>query len=120
MEIEVSNFKSKIPDLTDNIDKFKDKKQQILEEWIGSRLVVNILKKHEMDVSFFGENYAIKVLEYFFGVIDGRSLIGDCPVMDKLLTYLKNNDITSDELFLICTNARKSMISMANELDFYT
>jgi signal transduction histidine kinase len=36
--------------------------------------------------------------------------------MAKLLAYLKERDIAADELFLICTHARKAMIEMTYDL----
>ena len=115
MEIEIATFQSKIKNLEKNIDKFESKKSNIANIWINSRLVKNVLVKHDIDPIFFRDNYAIKVIDYFFGVVQGKSEIGSCPVIDTLLIYLKNKDITADELFMICTHARKAMLDVANQ-----
>ncbi len=70
-----------------------------------------------MDVELFKHDYAVKILDYYFGVVDQTNEIGDCPVMAKFLLYLKEHDISADELFIICTHARKAMIDLTFDLN---
>lgn len=53
------------------------------------------------------------------GVISGNVKIGNCPMMQELLVYLKDREISADELFEICSHFRRSMIDFAydNNLD---
>jgi len=47
------------------------------------------------------------------GVIAGETEIGDCPVMQELLSYLKFREISADELFEICNHFRRSMLDFS-------
>ena len=49
----------------------------------------------------------------FMGVIEGTREIGNCPVMQELLVYLKFREISADELFDICSHFRRSMIDFS-------
>lgn len=99
-----------IPTLIKNIDILESKLNNIAESWISNSLVLDVMKKHKISPSFFKDEYAIKVLEYFFDVVKGKKQVGSCPIIDKLLIYLKDKDISADELFIICTHARKAVI----------
>ncbi len=75
--------------------------------------ISDILKRHGIKRAFFINTYANGIFEYLIGVIKGTVDIGNCPVMVKLLFYLKNNNISSQELFLICSHFKRSMIDIA-------
>jgi signal transduction histidine kinase/DNA-binding response OmpR family regulator len=47
------------------------------------------------------------------GVISGEMQIGNCPVMQELLAYLKHREISADELFEICIHFRRSMVDFS-------
>ena len=104
------NIIEHIPSLRKNIEILELQKSDIAQRWVNNTFVQNVLKQHEIDPTFFKDAYAIKVLEYFFGVVKNKYKVGDCPVIDKLLVYLKDKNISADELFIICTNARKALI----------
>jgi len=87
-------------------------REQIVDNWLSIPPVQEILEKYDIDVSMFAMNYAHPVLNYFIGVIQGTNIIGDCPVITKLLEYLHDKNIAVSELFIICINFRKSMINI--------
>jgi len=47
------------------------------------------------------------------GVISGEVEIGNCPVMQELMVYLKKREISADELFEICSHFRRSMVDFS-------
>lgn len=100
----------KIPHLVKKQDIFLASKESILNQWISYESPQKILKLHNIDRQLFLDNYASGVFDYFMGVISGKTEIGDCPVMQNLLAYLKDRDIRADELFEICSHFRRSMI----------
>jgi len=59
------------------------------------------------------EKYAGGVFDYFIGVIRGEVSIGNCPVMQEFLAYLKNREISANELFEICSHFRRSIIDFS-------
>ena len=85
-------------------------KQDILHQWISYSSPKEILVLHEIDENEFINNYASGVFDYFMGVIAEDREIGDCPVMQEFLAYLKFREISADELFEICSNFRRAMI----------
>jgi signal transduction histidine kinase len=109
-------LRKQIPTLMRYHDTLSEHKVKIVESWVERDLVLDVLQKHDIDVKLFETEYAIKILDYFFDVVAQKKEIGDCPVMAKLLAYLKERDIAADELFLICTHARKAMIEMTYDL----
>ena len=85
-----------IPTLITVSLKLSTRKSKIVEYWTSSPMVLEILKTHNIDIDLFKSEYAIKILDYYFGVVDQTKEIGDCPVMADFLIYLKDHDITCD------------------------
>jgi len=108
--------KYKIPTLIQVQDTFIASKQIILEQWVSYDSPKEILKLHEIDEEYFVEKYASGVFDYFMGVIAGDVEIGNCPVMQELLVYLKNREISADELFEICSHFRRSMVDFSYDV----
>jgi len=92
---------------------FVESKQDILKQWVMYEAPNEILKLHKIDEQYFIDKYASGVFDYFMGVISGRREIGDCPIMQELLSYLKFREISADELFEICSHFRRSMIDFS-------
>ncbi len=106
-------MKEIIPNLTAVADIFIDSKESILVQWISYESPNQILRLHNIDEKFFLDKYASGVFDYFIGVISGEREIGNCPVMQELLAYLKFREISADELFEICSHFRRSMIDFS-------
>jgi len=99
-----------IEHLQEKILKIKSAKTLILGNWSRSMTVQEILKSHNIEMEVFIVTYANDIFEYYIGVVEGKNVIGDCPVMSSFLDYLKENKIKYSELFLICTNFRRAML----------
>jgi signal transduction histidine kinase/CheY-like chemotaxis protein len=122
-------MKLQVPNLINTQEIFIDSKKDILSQWLSYDSPQKILKQHDIDREYFLQEYASGVFDYFMGVITGEMKIGNCPIMQDLLSYLKNREISADELFEICSHFRRSMIDfsydngldskeMANELSY--
>ncbi|MDQ1338847.1 MAG: two-component system, NarL family, sensor histidine kinase BarA [Campylobacterota bacterium] len=103
-------MKKKLPNLLEKQPIFIDAKKQILSDWMSYDSPREILSLHKIDVQSFLYEYADGVFDYFMGVISDKVEIGECPVMKSLLEYLKDRNISADEVFEICTHFRKAMI----------
>lgn len=86
-------------------------KAEILMEWIHENQCAEILDRHNVDMELFYDYYASNVFDYFIGVVSGEVELGKCPVMGELIAYLKNKEIRSDELFILCTHFKRSVIN---------
>ena len=92
---------------------FIDNKKDILANWISYDLPKEILLQHSIEPKIFIDTYGSGVFDYFMGVISGETEIGNCPVMQELLNYLKDREISADELFEICSHFRRSMVDFS-------
>lgn len=94
-------------------DIFFKSKYTILKQWTTYNTPAQILALHNIDTEHFINQYASGVFDYFMGVISGETEIGNCPVMQDFLAYLKNREISADELFELCSHFRRSMIDFS-------
>lgn len=97
-----------------NLEKNKnvliESKERVLVSWTSYDSLQKLLKLHDIDKNMFLEEYGGGVFDYFMGVIVGSVKIGNCPIMQKLLLYLKDKDIRADELFEICSHFKRAMV----------
>ncbi|MEA3353005.1 MAG: sensor domain-containing diguanylate cyclase [Campylobacterota bacterium] len=86
-------------------------KSTILNNWINYKDVVNVLNLHDVNSKIFKNNYASGIFDYFISILEGKSELGDCPVIDDYLKFLHNKEIMPHELFILCVHFQKSMIT---------
>ena len=99
--------------IRENIKVFENDKEQILHQWISYPEPKSILAFHKIDAVLFQEYYGSGVFDYFMSVIKKEKEVGDCPVMQELLSYLKDRDVSANELFTVCSHFRKSMVDFS-------
>lgn len=90
-------------------------KDAIVEQWIYDSEVSTILQGHDISINAFQKHYARGVFDFFIDVLESKIEVGDCPVIGNFLDYLKDREITADELFVICSQFRQSMIEYATK-----
>ncbi len=88
-------------------------KDHILSEWLAFEAARKILDRYSIKADFFLSHFASGVFDYFMSVIEGQKEIGDCPVIGDLLEYLKDRDVSADELFILCSHFRKAMLDFS-------
>lgn len=103
----------KIPSLVGAKEIFVSSKDEILMQWLSYDSTQKILNQHQINKGSFLKDYASGVFDYFMGVIAGDLKIGNCPTMQNLLTFLKDREISADELFEICSHFRRAMIEFS-------
>jgi len=106
-------MKKTVPNLVKKQEIFIASKEKILLTWLSYETPKEILHLHQIPPSYFIDNYAGGVFDYFMGVIAGDVEIGNCPVMQGLLIYLKDREISADELFEICSHFRQAMVDFS-------
>lgn len=99
-----------IVELGKRINLLEDAKESIIDRWVSYEEATEVLENHNMPAEYFKEHFASDIFNYYVSVVRREKQIGDCPVMAEFLNYLKEHDISSAELFLICTHFRKSML----------
>ncbi|MDY0121925.1 MAG: ATP-binding protein [Sulfurimonas sp.] len=103
-------MREKLTALQEHKDTFIDAKKEILKMWLSYSAPKKILLSHSIEPEHFCDEYAGGVFDYFIGVIAGEVEIGNCPVMQSLLSYLKDREISADELFEICSHFKRAMV----------
>lgn len=102
--------------LKNYISEYKKNKISIIKYWISDKEVLIILKKHAINREIFIKKYALGVLDYYIDVVYDNKKIGECPVIDELIVYLKNKNITSSELFKICSGFKNALLEYTYDL----
>jgi len=97
-----------------------ENKGEILEEWISQQECTDILNRHTIETIWFRDYYANSVFDYFIGVVTGETQLGQCPVIEDFIDYLKNQEIRSDELFTLCTHFKRAAINATYRLGIHS
>jgi len=97
---------------------FENSKESILKEWMDYEPIIQIFLKHKIDKDEFLQKFAGGVFDYFMRVITEDAAIGGCPIMERFLLFLKGVEISSQELFEICTHFKRAMIDFTYQKGF--
>lgn len=111
---------NQLVNLKSNIVILENGKSIIISKWMDYIAPQTILKHHEINQEIFVQDYANYVFDYFMGVNKGIVQIGDCPVMGDFLKYLKDKNISSKELFILCSHFKLSMMEFSYDADINT
>ncbi|WP_345992271.1 ATP-binding protein [Sulfurimonas sp. HSL-1716] len=111
---------SELLNLKSNISTLENGKSSIISKWMQHSAPQSILMYHNINRETFVKDYAGPVFDYFMGVIKGLVQIGDCPVIADFLRYLKDRNISSKELFTICSHFKLSMVEYSYETQINT
>ncbi len=103
----------KVPNLFIALPILTEAKDHILKEWLAFDDAHEILDLYAIKTDFFYSHFASGVFDYFMEVIRGQKEIGDCPVIGDLLVYLKDRDVSADELFILCSHFRRAMLDFS-------
>jgi PAS domain S-box-containing protein len=104
--------------LSNFIDSLVDNKLIIAKRWVNKEVLQEIFTRKAMDLYQFETVYAIGVVEYFIGVLDNSKKLGNCPVMHVMLNDFAEHNITSQEIFFICAQFKRTLMKFAFEQGF--
>ncbi|MDD5717583.1 MAG: histidine kinase [Sulfuricurvum sp.] len=95
---------------------FSDQAKEILlKRWMAAEDVSHTLGKHNITTAFFGNYFGSKVIEYAFGVVEGRNKLGNCPVIGVMLVFFEKKNIPLEDVFTICVNLKNELLSYTLE-----
>ncbi len=95
----------------DIIEELEYDKEKISRLWTEKELVRERLASHFIDTEFFRSHYAIKVIEYFLGVIKEENHPGNCPVIFIMLDFFKNKHLPLKDIFIICVTFKNIVLA---------
>lgn len=82
----------------------------LLDKWIASRRVQNVLASKQINPIFFINHFGSRVLDYFIGVLRGTKSPGACPVIAVMLKFFINRSMKLDDIYQICSGMKNSVI----------
>ena len=77
--------------------------------WMREHKVTTIFLQHKISRKKFIPAFAVKVVDYFSDVLDGKEKVGQCPSMNRFIDYMSQKGIVTKEIFLICMAFRSAM-----------
>jgi diguanylate cyclase (GGDEF)-like protein len=87
------------------------KKEHISASWMKNQMMLDIFNHYKVSRKKFHEYFGQQIIAYFADVLIEKQKIGHCPVMNKFIDYMIERNISIKEIFLICMEFRRSMIS---------
>ena len=110
----------RLSNLKSNITVLEKGKSSIISDWMEYEGPQNILLHHGINKDIFIQEYAQNVFDYFMSVIQGGVRIGNCPIIEEFLSYLKDRNVSAKELFIICSHFKLSMVEYTYEAKINT
>ena len=99
--------------ILEHIKLFEENKATIIHLWISNDNTKIVLRKYNIDNKLFLKDYAFGILDYYIDVVKDQTQIGNCPVITKLLKFLQNKNLKSEELFAICMGLKYALIKFS-------
>ena len=101
------NFKRMIIPFLGEIDSAKN---DIVNQWIERKSVVEILAEHKITSHFFKKYVGDRIFERLVCVVTGRAESGDCPILHILHHFSYNKKMSMEELFIFCAEFKNSIV----------
>ncbi len=86
---------------------------EIVDLWLSYPHVEVVFSKYSIDKTYFKNEYALQIVNYYISIINNPLLVGSCPVVNNFLLEIKDKDIHPDELYTICTHLRKAIVMIS-------
>lgn len=99
------------------IEKVEKNKVAVISHWINNPSVKTILNTYNINKEYFIKEFAINILTYYADVVKGKEKIGHCPNINRLIDFLKFNNVKAQELFLLCSGFKNALIFYMFELN---
>lgn len=97
------------------IENVEKNKVGIISYWINNKEVTGILAKYSIQKQYFIKEFAFDILLYYIQTVKGESQVGECPNIERLINFLKFNDVKANELFLVCSGFKNALIQFMYE-----
>jgi PAS domain S-box-containing protein len=102
------------------IEQIEKNKIAIIRKWISFPTVIELIKKYELDENLFIRRYSFAVVEHFILVIKKDEKTEKNSAVIDFLKYLKKQNFKINELFLIFSAFRDSLIDFIFKMNIET
>ncbi len=99
--------------LQNNLESLKNSKINIMKSWISNQEVLDVLEVFNIEKEVFLKEYAFGIFEYYICILEENCKIGDCPVIEKFLDFLRDKNVGTSQLFIICAGFKNSLIEFS-------
>lgn len=104
-------MKNLAPNLLKITDYIESDRSLIASQWMEIKVVISVLRSHQISTRKFKEGFGIPIIEFFIAVVREEKEAGNCPIMSKLVMFLLEKSITPQNVFEICMGLRRSLIA---------
>ena len=102
-------------DVRMQFDMLESAQSEIVGRWLNLSAVQTTLQQYRIPLPFFKKYFAVKVIEYAFGIVKGVHRPGNCPVIGVMLVFFEKKNLTLGDVFTICVNLKNTLIETAME-----
>jgi PAS domain S-box-containing protein len=102
------------------IEQIEKNKIAIIRKWISFPTVIELIKNYELDENLFIRRYSFAVVEHFISVIKKDEKTEKNSAVIDFLKYLKKQNFKINELFLIFSAFRDSLIDFLFKIKMET
>jgi PAS domain S-box-containing protein len=99
------------------IEKIEKNKIVIIKTWISSITVKTIVKNYSIDENIFIKRYSFGVIEHYINVVKNNEETEKNHVIIDFLKYLKKQNLKVNELFLLFSAFKDSLINFAFKME---
>ncbi len=85
-------------------------KDTIIDRWILSESLYDVLKNIKYDQQLYKNEVAAPILEYFLNIITEKAEVGDCPTMRTLVETFLDSGLCVEDVFLNCTTLKNLLV----------
>lgn len=89
----------------------QEQNSHIIKQWCADEVVINIFKKHKVNLSSFCTKFAPNILAHAINVMQNKKEMQDCPFMNKFVDLMLQKEIESEEILTICTTLRVTVFN---------
>ncbi len=109
-----------LPHLLTIVNQIETAQAPVITAWMDDASVSAIMTAHGIERDAFVAMYANDAFAYYMRVVKGETELGKCPLMVELLSFLKEKNVSAEELFLFCSGFRKAMLDFTYDAGLNT
>jgi len=89
----------------------QEKNLYIIKQWCADDAVIDIFRKHNVNLSSFCTKFAPNILSHAIDVMRNKKEMQDCPSMNKFVDLMVQKEIKSEEILTVCTTLRVTVFN---------
>lgn len=88
----------------------EDSKEKIISEWLCGNSNDAACKLISINRKEIKDEFVAKVFDYFLEIVEAETSFEECPVTKKMIRYFQAYNISTKDIFIICTGLKDAII----------